>query len=226
MPPKVAVGLMGSSVAKGSASLATGETVQAFLDVCKAHGVQELDTALVYNGGKSEQLLGEVKAGKQFAVSTKAPGFAPGSLTYDNIIRNCNTSLKHLKQEKLDIYLIHGPDRTVPLEDQCRAIGELYKEGKFSRFGVSNISDAEVQSIYDICKKEGYCLPTVYQGMRVCSLNITSQLWLTGLFYLSRRLFTLAPTFRKDALPITQEARHVILCIQSSGGRPASKGRQ
>ena len=31
-------------------------------------------------------------------------------------------------------------------------------------FGVSNISDAEVQQIHDICKKEGYVLPSVYQG--------------------------------------------------------------
>lgn len=59
---------------------------------------------------------------------------------------------------------MHGPDHSTPLEEQCRAIGKLHAEGKFERFGVSNISDAEVQSIYDICKREGYPLPTVYQG--------------------------------------------------------------
>jgi aflatoxin B1 aldehyde reductase len=40
----------------------------------------------------------------------------------------------------------------------------LYTEGKFERFGVSNISDAEVQTIYDICKRESYPVPSVYQG--------------------------------------------------------------
>lgn len=50
------------------------------------------------------------------------------------------------------------------MEEQCRAIGKLYSEGKFKRFGVSNISDAEVQTVYNICKREGYPLPSVYQG--------------------------------------------------------------
>lgn len=59
---------------------------------------------------------------------------------------------------------LHGPDRTTPLEEQCRAIGKLYSEGNFERSGISNISPAEVQSIYDICKREGCPLPSVYQG--------------------------------------------------------------
>lgn len=59
---------------------------------------------------------------------------------------------------------LHGPDRQTPLEEQCRAIGKLYSEEKFERFGVSNISPTEVQSIYDICKQNGYPLPSVYQG--------------------------------------------------------------
>ena len=161
---KVVVGMMGSSVAGGSASLAETEQVRVFLSCVKGHGIKELDTARVYAGGKSEELLGSVDASKNFAVSTKAPAFAPNSLAAEKIINNCNASLKALKQDKVDIYYLHGPDRETPLEEQCRAIGQLYREGKFERFGVSNISPEEVQKIYDICKKEGYPPPTVYQG--------------------------------------------------------------
>lgn len=162
---KVIVGMMGSSVAKGSASLASPAQVREFLACVKSHKfVKELDTALVYNGGVSEKLLGEVQASKDFAIATKAPGFSPGSLTESNILANCATSLKSLQQDQVDIYYIHGPDRQTPLEEQCRAFGQLYKEGKFKRFGVSNLRDAEVQQVYDICSKEGYCLPSVYQG--------------------------------------------------------------
>lgn len=161
---KVVVGMMGSSVASGSSSLATAAQVSSFLSVVKAHGIKELDTARVYNAGKSEELLGEVSAFKDFAVSTKAPAFAPGSLSEKNILENCEKSIAALKQDKVDIYYLHGPDRTISLEEQCRAINTLYKQGRFERFGVSNISDAEVQRIHDICSKEGYVLPSVYQG--------------------------------------------------------------
>lgn len=162
---KVIVGMMGSSVSNGSKSLSTPQQVSDFLSVLKRHNIRELDTARVYNGGKSEQLLGEVHAHNDFAVSTKAPAFSPGSLSHANIVENCNKSLAALGQKKVDIYYLHGPDRTTPFEVQCAAIGQLYKEGKFERFGVSNIGDEEVREVYEICKREGYVLPTVYQGM-------------------------------------------------------------
>lgn len=155
---------MGSSPGKGSSSMATPEQIEAFLEVVKSHGVKELDTARAYNSGKSEELLGQVDAQKDFVISTKAPAFTPHSLTYDAILSNSEKSHKALQQDKVDIYYIHGPDEATPLEEQCRAFGKLYKEGRFERFGVSNLSPSKVQTVYDICKREGYCLPTVFQG--------------------------------------------------------------
>ena len=164
MAPKVVVGLMGSSVAKGAGSLQTTEGIKSFLSVCKRHDVKELDTARVYAGGRSEEMAGSVGACKDFAVSTKAPAFAPKSLSYEKIVDNCEKSLKALQTEKVDIYYLHGPDRLTSLEDQCRAMGDLYKKRCFERWGVSNISDKEVKEIHEICQKEGYPLPKVYQG--------------------------------------------------------------
>lgn len=155
---------MGSSVANGAKALSTTAGLTQFLQVVKAHGIKELDTARVYNNGQSEELLGSVQASRQFAVSTKAPAFMPNSLAASKIVANCNASLKALKQDRMDIYYLHGPDRATPLEEQCKAINQLYEEGKFERWGVSNISDDEVQTIYDICKREEYVLPKVYQG--------------------------------------------------------------
>jgi len=83
--------------------MASAAQVQEFLNCVKSHGVKELDTARVYAGGKSEELLGEVQAHKQFAISTKAPAFSPKSLAEEKIIANCNASLKALGQEKMDI---------------------------------------------------------------------------------------------------------------------------
>ena len=165
MSPKVVVGMMGSSVAKGSSSMATPEQVAEFLSVVKSHGVKELDTALVYNAGKSEQLLAAANAKKDFQIATKAPGFSSGSLKEDKILSNSEQSHKNLQQDKVDIYYIHGPDKDTPLEEQARAFGKLYKQGRFERFGISNLSPAQIQELHDICKQEGYPLPAVYQGL-------------------------------------------------------------
>ncbi|PSK40106.1 2,3-bisphosphoglycerate-independent phosphoglycerate mutase [Elsinoe australis] len=159
---KVIVGLMGSAPHIQSTSLSTAGGVSDFLSICARHHVRELDTAAAYV--RSEVLLGEVGACSRFSVSTKAPAFSPKSLTYDNIITRCNRSLAELKTEKVDIYYLHGPDHATPLEEQCDAIGALHAQGKFERFGVSNIRPAAVRTIYDYCKRKGYCLPKVYQG--------------------------------------------------------------
>lgn len=161
---KVIFGMMGGSVAKGSSKMATPDAVAHVLSILKHHHIRELDTARVYNGGKSEELLGACGASHDFAVSTKAPGFSPGSLSEANILASCEASLAALRQAKLDIFYFHGPDRQTPLEEQCCAVDRLYREGKFGRFGVSNLPAHEVQAIYDICRREGYVRPSVYQG--------------------------------------------------------------
>lgn len=145
---KTIVGLMGSSVSKGSSSMVTPSQISSYLKICSKYNVKEIDIARVYNEGKSEELLGQVEERNQFLIATKAPGFSPGSLTYEKIIDNCNKSLKALQVDKVDIYYFHGPDSTTPIEDQCKAIEKLYKEGKFNQFGISNLSYEVVEKIF------------------------------------------------------------------------------
>lgn len=164
MPVNLIVGLMGGSAADGSENLQTTAGMQSFLDICAAHGITQLDTARVYADGRSEEFAGSAGACGRFAVSTKAPAYTPGSLTYDNILANCRASLEALRTEKVDIYYLHGPDPATPLEEQCRAINHLYREGRFARFGVSNLMAGDVQRIHDICAAQGYPLPCVYTG--------------------------------------------------------------
>ena len=45
-----------------------------------------------------------------------------------------------------------------------KGVNDLYKEGKFKRFGLSNFTSYEVAEIVGICKRRGFVLPTVYQG--------------------------------------------------------------
>lgn len=162
---KIIVGLMGGSVASGSASMSGPDQLRPFLSMLKKHRIRELDTARVYNGGKSEEDLGDIPEAKEdFSIATKAPGFSPGSLAYQKVIDNCSASLQALKQEKIDLFYFHGPDRQTPLEESCRAINQLQQEGKIGQFGVSNISAEEVEEIHAICSKNGWIAPTIYQG--------------------------------------------------------------
>ena len=158
------MGMMGGSVMGGSSKMAQSAQIREFLNMVKKHGVQEIDTARIYNRGRSEELLGEVHASHDFAISTKAPAFSPGSLSEAKIKDSCLASLKALQQDKVDIYYLHGPDRQTPLEEQCKAINDLFQEGRFSRFGVSNLRVDEVKKIHEICQREHYVLPSVYQG--------------------------------------------------------------
>lgn len=162
---KIIAGLMGSSVASGSSKLSGQEQLRSFLKTLNARNIKELDTARVYNAGKSEEDLGSVpEAQNDFAIATKAPGFSPGSLAFQKVIDNCNASLTALKQQKLDLYYFHGPDRKTPLEESLRAVDQLHREGKFARFGVSNYHVTEVEEILQLCAKHDFVRPSVYQG--------------------------------------------------------------
>jgi aflatoxin B1 aldehyde reductase len=165
---KVIAGLMGSSVASGSIHISQPEQLRAILTLLGKHGIHELDTARVYNDGRSEEHLGALKNTIEtcnLSVATKAPDFVPGSLSYDKIIRACNDSLAATKQQKFDLYYFHGPDRQTPLEESCRAMNHLHSEGKFDRFGISNFRADEVHQIVNICRKNGWVGPSVYQGV-------------------------------------------------------------
>ena len=165
MSPKIIFGMMGSSVASGSQKMATPNQVQEVLDCLKRHKVTEIDTARVYNAGRSEELLGECKTQSQsFLLQTKAPGFSPGSLSYDNVKKNCYASLKALGVSKVDIYYFHGPDRSTPLSESLRAANELYAEGCFDKLGISNHSLAEMREIDSICSANNWVKPSVHQA--------------------------------------------------------------
>src|SRR5690606_26118365 len=66
---------------------------------------------------------------------------------------------------KADIFYLHFPDHKTPLEETLKACQKLYEEGKFKELGLSNYSSWQVSEIYNMCKNNGWVLPTVYQGM-------------------------------------------------------------
>ncbi|KAH0588159.1 hypothetical protein H2248_006878 [Termitomyces sp. 'cryptogamus'] len=146
--------------------------VEAILDVFRAHGHTEIDTATVYAAGTSEEYLGKIDwKGKGLKLETKlypsarGPGGESISHTPESLRKWLLKSLKALNADSLEIWYLHGPDRSVPYEVTLKAVNDLYKEGLFKRFGISNYMAWEVAEIVSICKANGYIQPTVYQGI-------------------------------------------------------------
>ena len=91
-----------------------------------------IDTADVYAFGQSEEILGRcVRAlhGRRddVLVATKC-GFGShdaGALSYDNVVAACEASLARLGLDHIDLYQLHRPDRTTPIEETLRALDDL-----------------------------------------------------------------------------------------------------
>lgn len=127
----------------------------------------EVDTARMYQGGKTEGIIGKFAPNltKQIVISTKVNPWQPGGMTAEHVLRQANESLTELKSSCVDILYLHAPDHKTPIEETLGAVAQLHKEEKFKRFGLSNYASWQVAEIYYLCKEKGYILPTVYQGM-------------------------------------------------------------
>src|SRR5687767_14996039 len=102
-------------------------------------GMNHIDTAEMYGSGKVEEIVGEAIAGRReevFLVSKVLPQNASRKGT----IEACERSLRHLRTDRLDCYLLHweGPH---PLADTFAAFEELRNAGKIRSWGVSNFDE-------------------------------------------------------------------------------------
>jgi len=119
------------------------------IDMCLDHGVNLLDTANVYSGGKSEEILGDAlaKDGRRqktlIASKVRFPmGDGPNDrgLSRQHIIEQCEASLKRMKTDVIDLYQVHEWDGHTPLEETMDALDTLVRDGKVRYIGCSNYS--------------------------------------------------------------------------------------
>jgi aryl-alcohol dehydrogenase-like predicted oxidoreductase len=117
------------------------------IDICLEAGVNLFDTADIYSGGRSEEVLGKAIAGRrdQLLLSTKATfpmSDGPnelGSSRY-HLIRACEDSLRRLNTDHIDIYTMHGFDALTPVEETLRTLDTLVQSGKVRYIACSNFS--------------------------------------------------------------------------------------
>jgi aflatoxin B1 aldehyde reductase len=136
--------------------------------VFQNYGHNQIDTARYYGNGSSEEYLGDANwQGRKLVMATNAYPFGTPGLTHqpDDLRANLLKSLKALKANKVHLYYLHGPDRNTPFEVTPRALNELHHEGYFNQLGISNFMAWEVAMIQEICIRNNWIRPVVYQGL-------------------------------------------------------------
>ena len=106
-------------------------------------GITFFDTAFLYGAGHNETLVGNVlaKHRQRFTLASKCGLSGDGIDGRPATIRaQCETSLKRLRSEVIDLYYLHRVDPRVPVEESVGTMSDLVREGKVQEIGLSEVS--------------------------------------------------------------------------------------
>jgi len=139
--------IFGEESERGTSAAEAEHMIHHFLDA----GGNCLDTADVYAGGRSEEIIGHAIKGKrdQVVVATKVR-FSSGQgkndqgLSRHHILHSVHASLRRLQTDYIDLYYMHGWDALTPLEESLRTFDHLVTAGKVRYIGVSNFKAWQV----------------------------------------------------------------------------------
>lgn len=123
-------------------------TIHAALDL----GINLIDTAPVYGFGRSEELVGKALAGgrrRRTLIATKVglewrDGKVLRNSSPARLRRELEDSLRRLQTDVIDLYQVHWPDESVPIEETAAVLEGFRREGKIRALGVSNFSPAQM----------------------------------------------------------------------------------
>lgn len=118
-------------------------------------GLTLIDTAEMYAEGGAEEIVGQAIAGqrdKVFIVSKVYPHNAGRAAMQ----RSCEASLRRMKTDHIDLYLLHWPGQH-PLEETVEAFERLREAGKIGRWGVSNFDVADMIELDGIQRPDSPC---------------------------------------------------------------------
>lgn len=111
-------------------------------------GMTHIDTAEMYGGGRVEELLGEALTGiarDSYFLTSKV---LPGNASYEGTIAACERTLRRLRTDYLDLYLLHWPG-ALPIAPTIAALEYLVQAGKTRCIGVSNFDVEELREAED-----------------------------------------------------------------------------
>ena len=132
----------------------TIDTVHSALDA----GINFIDTAEGYGDGYSEEMLGRALKGRrdEAIIATKV---SQSNLAPAEIRAACESSLKRLQTDYIDLYQVHWPSRDIPFEDTMAALLDLQNAGKIRVIGVSNFGKLDMPDMLQCGRYEANQLP-------------------------------------------------------------------
>lgn len=133
----------------GSAVKSASEAMRkAITDLGMAH----IDTAEMYGSGRSEELIADAIQGLPRQDLFIVSKVLPQNSTYAGTLKACDASLKRLRTDYLDCYLLHWRG-SVPLADTMRALEKLVDDGKIRSLGVSNFDVDDLEEALSVLQK-------------------------------------------------------------------------
>ncbi|MFC5651295.1 aldo/keto reductase [Paenibacillus solisilvae] len=153
-------------------SAADAETSKAMFNSCRELGINFFDTANVYNGGKSEEILGGLIADcRDELVLTTKVCLPTGSdvnargLSRRHIMLSVEESLQRLGTDRIEFYFVHHFDSDTAMEETLRALDDLQQQGKILYPAVSNWAAWQIAKAQGISSKEGLARFEMIQPM-------------------------------------------------------------
>lgn len=144
------------------------------MDMAYEAGVNFFDNAEVYAAGKSEEVMGDILAKKNwsrdsYTLSSKAFFGAGGKLPTQrglhrkHVVEACEAALKRLETDYLDLYFCHRPDKETPIEETVWTMHNLIQQGKILYWGTSEWSAQEIMEAHMVARQHHLIGPTMEQ---------------------------------------------------------------
>jgi diketogulonate reductase-like aldo/keto reductase len=111
-------------------------------------GLRLIDTAEMYGDGRTESLVGEAIAGRREEVFLVSKVY-PHNASRQRMPTACANSLRRLKTDRIDLYLLHWSG-AVPLQETVEAFARLQQEGHIRAWGVSNLDASAMQELWGL----------------------------------------------------------------------------
>jgi diketogulonate reductase-like aldo/keto reductase len=114
-------------------------------------GMTLIDTAEMYGDGGAEEVVGEAIAGQRDRVFVVTKVY-PYNASRTKMPEACERSLKRLRIDVIDLYLVHWRQKSPPLPETVDAFEKLRSAGKIKRWGVSNFDGGDMKELFAIAK--------------------------------------------------------------------------
>ena len=137
----------------------------AIIDKAIDAGINFIDTANVYNQGRSEEVVGDAvkRRGRRdsLVIATKVHGSMDSEdpngqgNSRRHIIQQCEASLRRLGTDWIDLYQIHRPQSDIPVDETLRALDDLVRSGKVRYLGTSTYAAWQLVESFGVSEKLG-----------------------------------------------------------------------